>query len=342
MMESLWKTALRSLLKTFFAFTGFFLAFTLLILIVSQSDSGEESIPSRFDSEILPNAKGVRKKMAAASPVILQLDIDGVIGLAELDQSKIENMLVESRENGLKEDRVKAILLKINSPGGTMVDADGIYRALINYKTQYKVPVIAYVDGLCASGGFYIACAADEIYANPISLIGSIGVISNPFLNFYKLIDKVGVEALTISRGKDKDNMDPLRPWKPDEDKNIQNLIQTYYDDFVNLVVKHRPKVSREALVNEYGAKVFPALEAEKLGLIDGANSSRESAIKRILAKLAIEDDYYQVVRLESTKWYNQLFSAQSPIITGKWTHEFKLGGNGPLGDKGPLLFYQQ
>ena len=95
-----------------------------------------------------------------------------------------------------------------------MVDADGIYRAIKHYKEQYQVPVIAYVDGLCASGGMYIACAADKIYATDVSLVGSVGVLFPSFMNFSKLLDTVGVQSLTISSCKGKDDMNPLRPWK--------------------------------------------------------------------------------------------------------------------------------
>src|SRR5690606_21186383 len=160
-------------------------------------------------------------------------------------------------------------------PGGTMDDADGIYRTLQEYKTRFKVPVIAYVDGICASGGLFIACAADEIYASDVSLVGSVGVLTPPFINVSQLMEKIGVNALTIYAGKGKDNLDPLRPWREGEDKNIQDIIKYYYASFVDLVIKNRSQVSRDALIQEYGAKIFPANEAARIGFIDGVENSR-------------------------------------------------------------------
>ena len=100
----------------------------------------------------------------------------------------MRKMLTESREGTFKDDRVKAILLDINSPGEHGHYANGMYRALKEYKQKYKVPIIAYVDGLCASGGMYVAAAADEVYASDVSLIGSIGVITPSFFNVYKAL----------------------------------------------------------------------------------------------------------------------------------------------------------
>ncbi|MFI5264393.1 MAG: S49 family peptidase, partial [Candidatus Kapaibacterium sp.] len=93
---------------------------------------------------------------------------------------------VESQEGDFKNNRVKGILLYMDTPGGYSTDSDTIYRLLMEYKKQYKVPIYAYVDGLCASGGMYIAITADKIMASDTSLIGSIGVIAPTFMNFTK------------------------------------------------------------------------------------------------------------------------------------------------------------
>lgn len=325
MPEPLWKSSLRSLLTAFSAVVGICLAFIPIAFFISSVETSDESISTDFKTEILPNAKGVRKKISKNAPVILQVDIDGVIGLQELTQSSIEKLLVESQEGSLSGGLVKAILLRINTPGGTINDADGIYRALKGYKERYKTPIIAHVDGLCASGGMYVACAADAIYASDVGIIGSIGVITPPFLNVSKLMEKVGVDALTISKGKGKDDLDPLRPWKSDEANNIESLTAYYYESFVDLVAKNRPKVSREALKNEYGAHIFPAAEAAKFGLIDGISLSRDATLEKLLALLSIEDDYYQVVRMSSTSWLTELLKTESPLVTGKIKHDWRL-----------------
>lgn len=338
----LWKSAVKALLVVFCSVMGFLLAILVFALLVQSIEQSEEEIPSDYSMVIRPNAKGERSRLPKSAPVILELDVAGTIGTKELSQKSIESLLVESREGSLKDDRVKAILLHINSPGGTINDADGIYRALRQYKERYKVPVVAYTDGLCASGGMYVACAADEVYASPTTLVGSIGVISPPFLNVYQLIDKIGVSSLTVSAGKGKDEMNPLRPWTKDEDQQIKEIIDHYYNDFVNLVTTHRPKVSKEKLIEVYGAHVFPASQAVQIGFIDGSGYSRDDVLKKVLEKLHIEDDNYQVVQLESTNWLAQLFKAESPLFTGKVQHELKIYGNVPeeLAGK-PLFLYQ-
>ena len=174
---------------------------------------------------------------SSTTPVILKVNVQGVIGIDDLTRHKFQELLTESREKSLKNDRVKAILLCIDSPGGTVSDADGIYNALKAYKKQFGVPVYAYVDGLCASGGMYIACAADKIYASDASLVGSIGVLFPAMFNFVKLMEKVGVDSKTLIAGKGKDEMNPFRTWKPDEGANYQKIVDDFYEIFVDVVV---------------------------------------------------------------------------------------------------------
>lgn len=337
----LWKSAIKALLVTFCSIMGFLLAFFAFVTLLQSIEKSEEEIPSEYTLTIRPNVKGIRKKLSESVPAILELEINGIIGTQELSQDSIQTLLTESRENGLKNDRVKGILLHINSPGGTVTDADGIYRALLQYKSHYNVPIFAYTDGLCASGGMYIACAADEIYSTPTTLIGSIGVISPPFFNVVDLMNKIGVSSTTVSAGIGKDEMNPFRPWKKNEDQQIQEIIEHYYTDFVNLVSTHRPKVSKQDLIELYGAKIFPGSKAVEIGFVDGSGS-RNEVLEKLLAKLDIEDDYYQVVQLARCNWLAQLFKAESPLYTGKIQHEFKIHGNIPECMAGkPLYLYQ-
>jgi protease IV len=338
----LWKSALKALLVTFGAIFGFFLAIIFVVSLIQWIDTAEDELPQNYSMTIRPNGEGVRKKLSKSAPAILELQINGIIGTPELNQQTVESLLVESREYALKDNRVKGILLSINSPGGTVNDADGIYRALLNYKSRYKVPIFAYTEGLCASGGMYIACAADEIYSADTTLVGSVGVISPPFFNVVDLMNKVGVSALTLSAGIGKDEMNPLRPWKKDEDKSIQEIIQHYYADFVHIITTHRPKMSKQDLVEVYGAQVFPGSKAAELGYVDGSGYSRDDVLKKLTAKLSIEDDYYQVVQLESTNWLAQLFKTESPLFKGKMQHEIKIQGNVPENMAGkPLYLYR-
>lgn len=324
MRESIFHSALRALFVAFCSIIGLcfgILAVAILLGILS-SGTKDNQLTTVHTEEILPNANGKREALTSDAPVILQINIDGIIGTEELSTHSIKQQLVESREGDYKNDRVKGLLLYINTPGGTVTDADGIYNAVIDYKKKYHVPVYAYVDGLCASGGMYIALAADKIFASEISLIGSVGVIAPTFMNVTKLLDKIGVEALTISAGKDKDAMNPLRPWKPGEEDNYKQIVDYYYSHFVNLVTSNRPNISKDKLVKDYGAHIFPANEALERGFIDVSGSSISATLKELLKTAGIEGDYYQVIRLENKGWWKNLFSSQASLMTGKIKHE--------------------
>ena len=294
----------------------------IIILALLFSSSEDLKVEDNYKPVILPNGNDVRKKLSKDSPVILKLNVQGVIGLDELTSSSISDQLTESREGALKSDRVKAVLVYINTPGGTVTDSNGIYQAIKSYKERHEVPVYAYIDGLCASGGMYVASACDKIFANNASIVGSVGVLSPTMFNAHQLMEKIGVESKTITAGKNKDAMNPFRPWKPGEEENIQSVIQAFYEQFVDLVVENRPNMDREKLVDEYGANIFDADKAVELGYIDQSNTSLNDTIKALTTELGIKDDYYQVVEMESKIWYRGLIKGCSPIFTGKIQHE--------------------
>ena len=141
-------------------------------------------------------------------------------------------------------------------------------------------------------------------------------------MNVTKLLDKIGVETLTISAGKDKDALNPLRPWKPGEEENYKQIIDFYYNQFVELVVAHRPEISKEKLISEYGAHIFPAPEAHKIGFIDVSGARLSEALSELLKTAGITNDIYQVVRLEHKGWWRTLFSSQTSFLTGKIQHQ--------------------
>lgn len=342
-MSGILKSSVRAFCIGFFSVIGVLLGFIALFSFISAMSSGTTpTITSTYTQEILPNANGVRVVEKKEAPVILQINVRGAIGMADFDEKSVRQQLIESREKDFKNDRVKAILLNIDSPGGTVVDSDGIYRALLDYKQKYKVPVYAYVDGLCASGAMYIASAADKIYASDVSLIGSIGVVLTPFVNVSQALEKIGITSLTLSAGKDKDIMNPLRPWKPDEQAPLVDITKYYYHNFVEIVAKARPHVDAQKLIEVYGANVYPAKEAEAIGLIDKHGVSLSETLKALLHEVGIEGDFYQFVQLEKGKWISELFSMQSPLFTGVFKHKLDLGINMDAGQQGRFLYLYQ
>jgi protease-4 len=325
MRDSILYSAIRALVVAFCVVIGLCLGFIFISVIIGalSGNTTGAKLTTINTEEILPNAEGERKALTSDAPVILQVNIDGIIGLEDLDSKSIRQKLVESREGDFKDNRVKALLLYIDSPGGTVTDADGIFHALLDYKQKYQVPIYAYVDGLCASGGMYVALAADKIFASDTSLIGSVGVIAPTFLNVTKLLEKIGVETLTISAGKDKDALNPLRPWKPGEDENYRHLIDYYYHHFVELVTSHRKKITPDQLVKNYGARIFPAPQAKEYGFIDVSGASLSETLKELLKEANITTNNYQFIRLENKTWWTSLFSSQaSTLFKGTIKHQ--------------------
>lgn len=328
MRESIFFASLRSFFLTLFGVVGFLVGLVIVAALIGSFIGSSESLPEinyKFAPSIQPNANGIRKSLSASTPVILKINLRGIIGTESLDQHTIRQQLIESREQTLKDNRVKALLLHIETPGGTVLDADGIYRAIKAYKAEYKVPVYAFVDGLCASGGMYIAAAADKIFATDVSLIGSVGVVSPPFMNFSQLIEKIGIQSETLYEGKGKDNMNPFRPWRKGEDENLKEIIAYYYNSFVDLVTENRPNLSREKLVDVYGANVYPAQLAKEYGYIDESGYTYGDTLKLLAKHIDLEDDDYQVIELQSTSWFSELFRSQMDLFKGRITHQISL-----------------
>jgi len=177
------------------------------------------------------------------------LEIDGVIG----DGMGYD---VQTRElNGVlrrwaKDESIKGIVVRINSPGGTVGATQELYHQLLEYRKDTGRPVIASMGDLAASGGYYTAMACDEIYANPGTLTGSIGVLLR-FLNYEQLTDKVGLEFNVIKSGQFKDIGSGSRPMTPEEEKLLQETIDNVYGQFLEAVTNGRANAIREHLAED-------------------------------------------------------------------------------------------
>ena len=324
--ESIFITSLKSFLKGFFVVLGILFAFIPVILIFSGLFGSKDIIPSKNIVQILPDLEGNTMPLPEKTPAILQIDIQGVIGKGEMQKEQVKQMLLESRQHMFKKDRVKAILLNINTPGGAVFDGEGIYNALISYKKKYKVPIYAIVEGLNASCGMWISCCADKIYATEMSLVGSIGAFIGPFFNVSKLFDKIGMEGKFVYDGKNKVAMTPFHPWGENEDENYKKIVGFIYEKFLDLMVTSRPKLSKEKLISTYGANVYPAPIAERYGYIDNGNSSYEECLKDLLQAAKIDEKKpYQVVKMKpKRKWMEELFES-SALFKGKIKHQIDM-----------------
>jgi protease-4 len=169
---------------------------------------------------------------------------------------------------------VKAVVVRVNSPGGSPVPSDEIYRALL----AFEKPVVISMGDVAAPGGYYIACAGDHIIAHPDTLTGSIGVTSQ-FLTIEGLLEKVGVEAVVLTTGPRKDIGSPFREMTEEEKKVWQEILDQAYEDFVGVVVEAR-ELPEETVRELADGSVYTGRQAVELGLAD-AVGTRDDAISK-------------------------------------------------------------
>jgi protease IV len=173
----------------------------------------------------------------------------------------------EELQKAEDDDNVKALIVRINSPGGTITASDLIYHEIDAFKTRRKIPVVAVTMDVAASGGYYAALAADTIFALPTTVTGSIGVIMLT-VNAQGLMEKIGVAPLAIKSGEMKDAGSPFRPLTPQERAVFQTVIDDMYGRFVTLIARSR-KISDDRVRAFADGRIYTAEQAKALGLID-------------------------------------------------------------------------
>lgn len=194
----------------------------------------------------------------------------GASGVAVLD---IEGVIFDSKDftDQLKEygtrSGVKALVLRINSPGGGVAAAQEMYEAVKKFRATTGKKVIVSMSSVAASGGYYVACAADKVFANAGSITGSIGVIAE-WYNYGDLLQWAKVTAVVFKSGEFKDSGSPTRPMTPAEKTYFQGLIDNMYNQFVAAVASGR-KMDEKSVRKLADGRVFTGLEAKQLGLID-------------------------------------------------------------------------
>lgn len=212
---------------------------------------------------------------------ILLLDIGGVLLNAHEPGffgggEHVVSLIVEKLYAAEKDDRVKAVVLRINSPGGTVTASDTVLQEIKQFKLRTKKPVIAYFQDVAASGAYYLACGADEILAQRTTVTGSIGVIMQMF-DLSDTMNKLGIQPDAITSGPFKDSGSPFRTMRPEERKLFQGLVDNFYNQFVMVVEEGRPKLTHEQVLKLADGRVYSAEQALDAGLIDGICTLREA-----------------------------------------------------------------
>ncbi|MBI3604035.1 MAG: signal peptide peptidase SppA, partial [Nitrospirae bacterium] len=166
--------------------------------------------------------------------------------------------------------------LRINSPGGTVTASDILYHEVRAFKERRKVPVVASIMDVGASGGYYVAAAADKIFVHPSSVTGSLGVIMLT-VNARGLLDKVGVEATAVTSGPRKDMGSPFRPMTEEERAIFQSVINSFYERFLTVVHEGRPNLSPEQIRKLADGRIYSGEQAKAAGLVDAVGYLEDS-----------------------------------------------------------------
>jgi protease IV len=202
------------------------------------------------------------------------IEINGVIAA---DTEARADYVVTGLRKAFEDENTQGVILRINSPGGSPVQAGYINDEIKRLREEYpEIPVYAVISDMCASGGYYIAAAADKIYANKASIVGSIGVIMAGF-GFVDTIEKLGVERRLLHAGDSKGFMDPFQPLKSDEAAHVQGLLNEIHQQFIDVVKEGRG----ERLIDDeklFSGLIWSGEESIKLGLVDELASASQVA----------------------------------------------------------------
>jgi protease-4 len=197
--------------------------------------------------------------------------------------------VIQSLGNAFKDRNTAGVVIQINSPGGSAVQAGMIHDEIQRLRTKYpEIPVYAALEDLCASGGYYVAAAAQEIYADKATLVGSIGVILQGF-GMQEAMNKLGLESRTITSGADKNLLDPFKPVDEKQKAHMQSVLNTVHDQFVQAVKRGRGDRLREQHNRLFTGLVWTGEEAVRLGLVDALGSTAALARDHIKAEKQVD-----------------------------------------------------
>jgi protease-4 len=218
------------------------------------------------------------------------------------------SLLLEQFDKARRDPFVKAVILRINSPGGTVVASELMHDEITHFKKSGK-PVVAVMMDVAASGGYYIACACDEIVAQPSTVTGSIGVIMLMF-DVSGTMNLIGVKSDAITSGVHKDSGSPFRTMRPEERQLFENVVKDMYERFLKVVDEGRPALDETKVRALADGRIYTANQALELGLIDRIASLRDtiaSTKKRIGVKNV------RLVAYQRPHDYRPNYYAQSP-----------------------------
>jgi protease-4 len=231
---------------------------------------------------------------------------------------------------------VKAVVLRINSPGGGVTASDILYRDLCNFRKETGKPVVACLMDVAASGGYYLAMGCDRVYAHPTTVTGSIGVIMSLY-NATGLFSMIGVKTDPIKSGANKDIGNPGRPMTEEERTILQGMVNSFYGQFVQVVAEGR-HMSEEQVRSLADGRIYTGVEARKLGLVDEVGYL-EDAIHAAMDLACIKDA--AIIAYDKCDGYRGSIYAAAPRIPSEINLKLDLPGLTGPGGTGFLYLWE-
>jgi serine protease SohB len=223
-------------------------------------------VPARFRADI---------------PVVPVVRLTGIIGVSTpLRPGLMLSTTARSLERAFAIRGARAVALIINSPGGSPAQSHLIFRRIRQLAEEKNIPVLAFVEDVGASGGYMLACAADEIICDQYSIVGSIGVVGGTF-GFPKLMEKLGIERRVYTAGERKVMLDPFQPEKPEDVKRIKTIQKDIHEHFIALVKQSRGARLKGSEKVLFSGEFWTAQTAIELGLADHIDDLRSTLRKR-------------------------------------------------------------
>ncbi len=237
-----------------------------------------EKQPSKQPSEWLRRLPWIGERLAdriERAPIVPVIQLSGVIGQTGSARRGLSlSALSTSLDHAFRMGRVKAVALAINSPGGSPVQSALIAKRIRALSDEKEIPVYAFCEDVAASGGYWLACAADEIYADGASIVGSIGVVSASF-GFPALLDRIGVERRVHTAGDKKAMLDPFRPEDPKDVKHLKEIQKDLHEQFSAYVRERRAQRLSANEKTLFSGEFWTGRKALEMGLVDGIGDLR-------------------------------------------------------------------
>lgn len=274
------------------------------------------------------------------------IDVTGMIVNARIpgllsDGENPVSLLHEQLQQAARDKRVKAVVLRLNTPGGAVAASDMMYREVLGFKERTGKPVVVVMMDVAASGGYYLACAGDYLIAYPSTVTGSIGVIFQT-MSVKPALSSIGIQAEAITSGPNKDAGSPLSELTEGHRAVYREMVDTFYDDFIGVVRQARPRITQADFTEVTDGRVVTGRRALAVGLVDALGDLGDGFAK---AKSLAGLKDASLVRYDRPLSYVGSPYAHATEVQGSTPRTtqvnlLQLNVDGKLGGLGPSCFY--